>query len=97
MQQYYQHGHSLFVEFSEFSVLKLYELAIAVGSNIIRLNPILKFVIYVCQGVNLAIVMLIADNFVEERLVPDFICQGHSLIVCWVFYQILLTKTLLLV
>jgi hypothetical protein len=97
MQQYYQHGHSLFVELSEFRVLKLYELAIAVGSNIIRLNPILKFVIYVCQGVNLAIVMLIADNFVEERLVSDFICQGHTLIVCWVFYKILLTKTLLLV
>lgn len=76
MQQYYQHGHSLFVKLSEFSVLKLHKLAIAVGSDIIWLNTILKFVIYVCQGVNLAVVMLIANDFVEERLVPDFVCQG---------------------
>lgn len=97
MQQYYQHGHSLLVEFTEFRVFKLDELAVAVRSNVIRLYTILKLVINVCQSVDLAVVMFIANNFIEERLVPNFIGQGHALVIVWIFHEILLTKPLLLI
>ena len=97
MQQYYHHRHSLFVEFSEFSVLKLHKLTVAVRSNIIGLNAILKLVINICVGVDLAIIMFVSNNLIKQRLVPDFVCQSHTLIVRWVFSGILLTNTYLLV
>ena len=99
MQQYYQHGHSLLVEFTEFRVFKLDESAVAVRSNapVIWLYSILKLIVNVLQNLDLAVIMFIADDFIEMRLVLDFVCQGHALIIMWIFGEVLLIEPLLLI